>query len=33
MLAFVVIFVILACMSKRKFWKTLFWIIAILACF
>lgn len=33
MLAFAVIFVVLACMSKKKFWKILFWIIAILACF
>lgn len=33
MLTVAITFVLLACMSKKKFWKILFWIIAILACF
>lgn len=28
---FVVIFVFLACMTKKKFWKFLFWVVVILS--
>nr|DAF47692.1 MAG TPA: hypothetical protein [Myoviridae sp. ctByu2] len=28
-----VIFVLLACMTKKKFWRILFWILAILIVF
>lgn len=33
MLVAAIIFVLLACMSSKKFWKALFWIIAIIVAF
>ena len=33
MLVVAIIFVLLACMSSKKFWKALFWVIAIIVTF
>lgn len=33
MLVAAIIFVLLACMSSKKFWKALFWVIAIIIVF